>query len=217
MSRVKGNSQWSLTLIFFMASKSNSKRLRWRMRILGSWLMQRRFRAATFWLASSQKYLLSPSRVSPSTKRSRLSRMLFLCLTSRGMVKKPSSLWLLKLSESPPYCLSPTLTTSLHTISLTIFPPKHSLSSSSLPVPARPLSSLSKRMLKYSSTSIWRVTLSGSPAVSCALQKLAVSYDCLRLSWTNPNRLWSSLISTRSSPSWGTSALRTPLLKSGTW
>lgn len=91
MSKVRGNSQRSLILIFCMVCISNSKRFIWSASIGGSSRKHVRFNASTFWLNSSTKYWFSPSSRSPCTNKSRLRRMLSWFLISKDVEKNGSS------------------------------------------------------------------------------------------------------------------------------
>jgi len=54
-----GNTQWSVSLIRFMVSRSNSKRFRWIIKLSGKLLMQHLFSASTLPSQPPQWYLLS--------------------------------------------------------------------------------------------------------------------------------------------------------------
>mmetsp|Transcript_65528 Transcript_65528/g.188890 ORF Transcript_65528/g.188890 Transcript_65528/m.188890 type:complete len:276 (+) Transcript_65528:376-1203(+) len=85
-----GNSQKSLTFTFIIRSKSNSKRFKANTRVCGSALMKVRFWASTLQPASSLKYALSPSNVSPSTIEASASSTLLLPLIGNDKTRKSS-------------------------------------------------------------------------------------------------------------------------------
>eukprot|EP00001_Collodictyon_triciliatum_P164816 29051_1 len=159
MSNFVGN-RYEFNLKRLIVSKSNSNLLRWTVSVFGSSLIQHRFRASTFLLHFSQKYLLDPSSISPMND-SRDSDRFDLPLTST-LTKNGSS-------------LSLTCSHSLLIIWLQNTPPKISFRVLACSFPFN-FSRLSKSPLKNSTTSICIEVFIGSPAQSLLSQNGFVSY-----------------------------------------